>query len=135
MKDQKSATVSRLMMKFLCHFDHSGLVNESLHHGIAQKVVVVADCETDLSSLASEIHETRDDQIALWLPVPSLLQTPSVDEVAYKVEIFRLVRHQEIQQLPNSRVPKSQMQIADEQLTNEACLRLPEYPHELLTSL
>ena len=114
-KDEKSTSVSHLMMIFLCHFDHSGLANEPLHHGIAQKVVVVADCETDLSSMAREIHETCDNQIALWLPVPSFLQTPSVDEIAHKVEIFWLVIHEKIQQLGCPRVPKSQMQIADEQ--------------------
>ena len=53
-KDEKSATV-RHMMIFLCHIDHSGPVKESLHHGIPQKVVVVADCETDLWGVKSRI--------------------------------------------------------------------------------
>lgn len=135
MQDQESATVGHMMMILFCHFDHSGLANESLHHGIAQKVIVVADCEADLSSLTREIHETRDNQIALWPPVPSLLQTPSVDEISHKVEILRLVLHEEIQKLQRPRVPESEVQIADEQRSNETSLRFPGYPHDLLTSL
>lgn len=97
--DKKPATIGSSVMKFLGDFEDTGLLNELLQHWLAQKVVMVADGETDARSAASQFHQTGNNQIALWLPVPAFLQAPAINEIADQIEIFRFVPHQKIQQL------------------------------------
>lgn len=101
MQNQELSTVGCPVKKLFRDFHQSALLNESQDHRASQKVVVVADGQADACSASGQIHQTGHNLIALRSPVPSTLQTPSVDEVADEVKILRFIPTEKFQERLN----------------------------------
>lgn len=89
------------MMKLFRHFHHPALLNKSQHHRASQKVIMIADGQSNAGSAPGQIHQASDNQIAFSLPVPATLQTPSVDKVTNKIKILRLMSIEKFQERLN----------------------------------
>ena len=99
-------------MKLFRNFHHSALLKKSQDHRATQKIVVVADSQSNTCATSGQIHQTGHNLITFRLPVPPTLQTPSVDEIADKIKIFRLMSIEKFQERLDPRVPEAEMKIA-----------------------
>ena len=96
-QNQELSTIGCPVMKLFRDLHHPALLNKSQHHRASQKVIMIANGQSNACSAVGQIHQTSDDQIAFGLPVPATLQTPSVDEVADEIKILRLMPIEKLQ--------------------------------------
>jgi hypothetical protein len=96
-QNQELSTIGCSVMKFFRDFHHPALLNKSQHHRASQKVIMIANGQSNARSTFGQIHKPSNDQVAFSLPVPATLQTPSVDEVADQIKILRLMSIEKLQ--------------------------------------
>jgi hypothetical protein len=96
-QDQELSTIGCSVMKLFRDFHHPALLDKSQQHRASQKIIMIANGQSNARSAFGQIHKPSNDQVAFGLPVPATLQTPSVDEVSDKIKILRLMSIEKLQ--------------------------------------